>query len=67
MNLPQGYGDKPMDYGDSPVFLESQMKAHGKARALEAAQHILEMWKEPWPVTQMRFIDRLEHYVESLK
>jgi hypothetical protein len=34
---------------------------------LEAAQHILEMWREPWPVTQMRFIDRLEKYVESLK
>jgi hypothetical protein len=34
---------------------------------LEAAQHILEMWKEPWPVSEKRFIDRLEEYVESLK
>lgn len=38
-----------------------------EAGKLEAAQHILEMWREPWPVTQMRFIDRLEKYVESLK
>ena len=34
---------------------------------LEAAQHILDMWNEPWPVTQKTFIDRLKSYVEELK
>jgi len=38
-----------------------------KAGKLEAAEHILHLWREPWPVSQMRFIDRLEEYVESLK
>ena len=33
----------------------------------EAAEHILAMWKEPWPVTEKRFIGRMNDYVESLK
>jgi hypothetical protein len=33
----------------------------------EAAEHILEMWRDPWPVTERSFIDRLEAYVEEIK
>ena len=33
----------------------------------EAAEHILEMWRDPWPRAPHRFIDRLETYVEELK
>jgi hypothetical protein len=33
----------------------------------EAAEHILEMWRDPWPRTERSFIDRLEAYVEELK
>ena len=40
--------------------------AHAAGK-LEAAQHILDMWNEPWPVTQKTFIDRLKSYVEELK
>ena len=33
----------------------------------EAAEHILEMWRDPWPRKERRFIDRLESYVKELK
>lgn len=45
---------------------EIAIEAYEEGR-LEAAEHILEMWKEPWPVTEARFIDRLNDYVEKLK
>ena len=38
-----------------------------RAGKLEAAQHILDMWNEPWGVTEMSFIDRLKSYVGELK
>lgn len=38
-----------------------------EAGKLEAAEHILALWREPWPVSQMPFINRLEVYVEELK
>lgn len=44
--------------------LIAQGRAAGK---LEAAQFILYLWEEPWPVTRMRFIDRLKAYIEELK
>jgi len=68
MNLPQGYEphELPPDY-DGPLFTEGQMKRYGDACALQAAEYILHLWREPWPVSQMRFIDRLEEYVETLK
>ncbi len=34
---------------------------------LEAAEHILELWNEPWPIRQKSFITVLVEYVESLK
>jgi hypothetical protein len=46
MNLPQGYGDKPMDYGDNPIFLESQMKAYGRACAKVALLRAMEWFYE---------------------
>jgi hypothetical protein len=46
--------------------MDACSEAVKKAR-LEVAEHILEMWREPWPVTQMRFIDRLERLVDGLK
>jgi hypothetical protein len=68
MNLPQGYEphEIPPDY-TGPLFIEGQMKRYGDACALEAAEHILELWHEPWPITQKAFIKRLREYVESLK
>jgi hypothetical protein len=33
----------------------------------EAAEHILELWNEPWPIRQKSFITMLREYVESLK
>jgi len=42
-DLPQGYGDKPMDYGDNPIFLESQMKVYGRTCALVAVERTLEI------------------------
>jgi len=38
-----------------------------KAGKLEAAEHILAMWNEAWPVTQLPFHMRLKEYAESLK
>ena len=38
-----------------------------EAGQLEAAEHILELWNEPWPIRQKSFIDMLREYVESLK
>jgi len=38
-----------------------------RAGALEAAEHILALWSEPWPVTPMSFIDRLRGYVFELR
>ena len=37
------------------------------AGKLEAALKILEMWYEPWPVSQKPFIDNLQAYIEELK
>jgi hypothetical protein len=31
------------------------------------AEHILEMWRDPWPRTERSFFDRLEAYAEELK
>lgn len=33
----------------------------------EAAEHILDLWRQPWPVTEKPFIKLLEAYVEELK
>jgi chromosome segregation ATPase len=33
----------------------------------EAAEHILEMWRDPWPRTERSFIDRLEAYRDELR
>ena len=33
----------------------------------DAAKHILEMWYQPWPITEKRFITNLMEYVEGLK
>jgi len=68
MNLPQGYEphELPADY-TGKLFTEGQMKRHGDACALEAAEHILELWNEPWPIRQMSFITMLREYVEELK
>ena len=33
---------------------------------LEAAEHILQMWHQPWGVTQKSFTHNLEEYVEEL-
>jgi hypothetical protein len=38
-----------------------------KSGKLEAAIKILEMWNEPWPITQKPFIDNLKAYIEELK
>ena len=38
-----------------------------EAGQLEAAEHILELWNEPWPIRQQSFITVLVEYVESLK
>lgn len=44
-----------------------QIAATEKRAKLEAAKYILEMWREPWPVHEKRFIDRLTDYVEKQK
>jgi hypothetical protein len=47
-------------------FKESLRRAW-EAGQLEAAEHILELWNEPWPIRQKSFITMLREYVESLK
>jgi hypothetical protein len=44
-----------------------QIAATEKRAKLEAAEHILYLWNEPWVVTEMPFIDRLKYYIEELK
>jgi len=68
MNLPQGYEphEIPPDY-DGKLFTEGQMKRYGDACALEAAEHTLELWRQPWPVTQRGFRQNLEIYVNKLR
>ena len=44
-----------------------RLKEAIKQAKREAAEHILEMWRDPWPRTERSFIDRLEAYVEELK
>ena len=46
---------------------EEIARAAFQAGKLEAAQHILDLWPEPWPVSRKTFIERLEAYVEELK
>ena len=38
-----------------------------EAGRLEAAQHIVDMWRQPWGVAGRPFIKLLEAYVEELK
>ena len=68
MRLPQGYEpyEIPADY-DELFYLEDQMRQFAAAAKLDAAEHILEIWKTPWDVAQVPFVDRLKGYVESLK
>ena len=55
-----------------PTREQNSMDLNGAASAwefgqLEAAEHILELWNEPWPIRQKSFITMLREYVESLK
>jgi hypothetical protein len=47
-------------YGDSTALQEAIKQGQ---RAV--AEHILEMWRDPWPRTERSFIDRLEAYVQG--
>lgn len=49
--------------GSDDTALQEAIKQAKK----EAAEHILEMWRDPWPRTERRFIDRLEEYVGGLE
>lgn len=49
-----------------PLFIEGQMNAAHAAGKLEAAQHILDMWKEQM-AHETSFRTRLLAYVEELK
>jgi hypothetical protein len=68
MNLPEGYEphELPPDYAGK-LFTEGQMKRFGDACALEAAEHIHELWLEPWPISQRTFISRLYDFVIKLR
>lgn len=65
----------PSDIARSMIKTADQLRheldgIEGKANAagkLEAAQLILALWNEPWPISRMSFIDRLEAYVNELK
>ncbi len=68
VGMPQGYEphEIPADY-TGPLFIEGQMNAAHASGKLEAAQHILDMWRQPWGVAGRPFIKLLEAYVEELK
>jgi F0F1-type ATP synthase membrane subunit b/b' len=57
------YGDLTDEAADEIERLRQAIKQGQR----EAAEHILEMWRDPWPRTERSFIDRLEAYVEELK
>lgn len=54
-------------YSGEPIPDDTALKEAIKQAKREAVNHILEMWHEPWPRTERRFIDRLEAYAEELK
>lgn len=54
-------------YSGRPQRDDTALKEAIKQAKREAVNHILEMWHEPWPRTERRFIDRLEAYAEELK
>ncbi len=52
---------------DARTLTEKVWNDAHAAGKLESAQHILALWEEPWPVSQMSFISRLRAYVASCK
>jgi hypothetical protein len=67
-HIPRGRIEK--DFASIGLALptdDSALQEAIKQGQREAAEHILEMWRDPWPRAPHRFIDRLETYVEELK
>lgn len=64
MTFDEWFKSKQGESYDSMYPFARDAFAAGK---LEAAQHILDLWLEPWPMSQKSFINRLREYVEELK